>query len=192
MIGFQALVAAMTLQSVESLSGDEAPTGVTPKQVSPEKPKKKPKAKATPKGVPKAKVEKSTKTPVLKRPAASSATTESQTPQKQSKKRPAGSVSSPKALKVYKYYYKDLQKWGFKINGSEKFSVTRTHFHILSFSCWFLDSENMIVIPLLESHRLLSSRKSTVSARRRATKLRSPGENCCKSVVIYLVPNMIL
>ena len=130
MIGFHALVAAMTLQSVEALSGDEAPTGVTPKQVSPEKPKKRtPKAKATPKGVPKPKVQKSTKQPVLKRPAAaSSAATESQGPEKQSKKRPASSVSSPKALKVYKYYYKDLEKWGFKINGSEKFSVTRTHF----------------------------------------------------------------
>ena len=144
MIGFYSLH-AMVLNNVDELSDEEpqdsGAAGSAPKPEAKPKPKAKEKASAKPKpkavtskeksientkeSTEKKKVSKevSTEVPkpkskpkVLKRPAAAT----SETPAAPSK-RPA-SDTKPEELKVYKYYYKNLDKFGFKINGKESFS----------------------------------------------------------------------
>ena len=44
------------------------------------------------------------------------------------KKRHASKDPAQKKLSVCKYYYKNQEKWGFKINGSEKYTVACLHY----------------------------------------------------------------
>ena len=153
MEGFFGLVGAMVLKNIDRLSDEDTPDNGAG---STEGPNKEPVAKAKP--VPKdpkskTKSQKTTKkdetvvkppTPKMKRPAAATkkvhATSEPEQIETGSGgtplKRPAvKGTNSPKKKKIYKYMYKDTGKYGFKIDGSEKFSATHLHFIFNMFSC---------------------------------------------------------
>ena len=116
MEGYFELFGAMVLKNVEKLSDDEVSPDAKGSNSQLEVATS-PKGKGNGKG----KGEKK-----MKRPAAAS-TPAAASGRSSPLKRPA-SNKSPKKLKIYKYYYKNLDKFGFKINGSEKMSATGWHY----------------------------------------------------------------
>ena len=104
------LLAAMSLPAVDALSDDEDEV-----KKEEEKEKKPPKAKAKGKATPKEKAAAKDKKDVKpKEKAKAKAKAKGGT-----RKRPAAATRIP----IYKCYYKNLRKYGFKIDGHETFSV---------------------------------------------------------------------
>ena len=104
------LLAAMSLPNVDRLSDDEDVQAMDLKKTDP-KPKGKAKAKGSAKAKAKEKAAPKEKKEV--KPKVKGGT----------RKRPAAS------LPIYKCYYKNLKKYGFKIDGRERFSVWDSSHH---------------------------------------------------------------
>ena len=191
MEGYFALFGAMVLKNVEKLSDDDGESPNARGSTDPEAAsmgkgqqkgkatKKKPESVEDTPATPakKSPSQKSKAGPGMKRPAAApsqSSTGASSLKRPAAKKSPKKS-KSPKKMKIYKYYYKTCDKFGFKIDGHEKLIATGWHY------IFWQPSFQLSKVLIWESlhvpshlHSGLSSSQCRASAMRRTTRLRLP------------------
>lgn len=122
MQGFHLLVDAMVLQAVEELSDDGQP--VSSQAVPETVPKPAPKPKVAPKTKGKAEPKGGKKRPAASPDAPDTPPLPMKRPASKTAAKAKAKAAKADEVKIGKSYYKDADRYGFKVNGAEVFYVT--------------------------------------------------------------------